>query len=308
MDTAAPAIFLLARLLLMTDTGTELLSEHRARLPHGATGLVREEPGIEGLPGAVHVLLSPSRVSGQADLEPTDPGGEPAGPSLRVGLEVRLWDSAADAAAGRRPREINIESAEIEEGGSALIQIAEDAVRGQRLILSLSAPVDGAPPRAPPVGPFPAPGRIGFSIEAYRGTASARELLEKHLLMTLERSPVSWESRWQIPIPRADGKGLAYRDEGVTLRLLPLVTDSGWITVEAELSALLYARGESEPLRLSSTVSRTIALGIPFEISLALPGEEGGEGGGDDRADDATSADRERPSIIVEVTPYRPGS
>jgi hypothetical protein len=77
------------------------------------------------------------------------------------------------------------------------------------------------------------------------------------------------------------------------------VTRSGWISVDASLSALLYSEGEAEPLRLSSSATRTVPLGIPFEVSLDLPAEPGG-------IDSPDGPPPARSSFIVEVTPYRP--
>lgn len=292
MSSAAAAVYLLARLLLMSDDGTELLSEHRAMVPTGGTGLVRESLERDGFPGEIHIYLSP-RAAPDAGA---DTGERP---SLRVDLRVALWERAAEAAAGRSPRETSQETLEISPGGSALVQLAEDAPRGRRLMLSLSSPPEprGAARPAPALPPQPGP--IGFRIEAYRGIRGARELLEQHLLLTVERRPVTWESRWKQPIAGSEGQGVAYRDEGLTLRLLPVITRSGWISVEARLSAVLYATDLAEPLTPSSQVTRTVPLGIPFEISLDLPPERGGDGGGQGDAE-------ESPSIVIQVTPYRP--
>ncbi len=303
MNAAAANVFLLARILLMSADGTALLSEHRALVPEGGTGLLMENLDLEGLPGSVQIQMSPAKILEAPAPEGSAGAQEPAAideAPVRVSLRVDLWESAADAAAGRPPSETNLESLDLTPGISGLTQLAEDPGRGRRLVLSLSwlLEPDTAPPRPEPIPAQPA--RIDFRLEVYRGTEKARELLESHHLMALERTPVTWETRWKRPLPRDDGRGLAYRDEGLTLRLLPVLTRAGWISVEASLSALLYSEGDAEPLRLSSSATRTGPLGIPFEISLDLPAEGGGV------APEAAGP-AGRSSFIVEVTPYRPG-
>lgn len=302
MNAAAANVFLLARILMMSADGTTLLSEHRALVPEGGTGILMENLDIEGFPGSVQIQMSPAKILEAPVPEGSAGAQEPAGTEapVRVGLRVDLWESAADAAAGRAPRETNLESLDLLPGISGLMQLAEDTGRGRRLVLSLSWLLE--PDTAPLVPePIPAqPARINFRLEVYRGADKARELLESHHLMGLERNPVTWETRWKRPLPRDDGQGLAYRDEGLTLRLLPVLTRSGWISVEASISALLYSEGDAEPLRLSSSATRTVPLGIPFEVSLDLPAEGGG-------VEPEGAEPPMRSSFIVEVTPYRPG-
>jgi hypothetical protein len=300
MDTVAPAIFLLVRLLLMSPEGTELLSEHRARVPRGGTGLVRETLSLPGMPGAVHVYLKPGppAPAGSAGTSPPE-GDAPAG--LPVALRVELWEHASEALTGTRPLETNEEAVVLTSGGSALVQVAEDPLSDLRLVLSLSSPPEPVVINVPGPEPPAAPGRIAFRVEASRSTPGLREILETHQLMTLERSPISWESRWRNPVPRESGERPVYREERFSLRMLPIVTDSGWISVEAVLSVTLYPPDEDEPLNLSSRVTRTVPMGIPFEISLDLPPDiSEADGSGDGGAEEPVS-------IVLEITPYRPG-
>ena len=166
-------------------------------------------------------------------------------------------------------------------------------------MLSLSSPAEPPPPVAPPSVTAHPPRPIAFRVIAYRGAPDARTLIEQHNLLTLEGRPVTWESRWKKPIPREDGRGIRFRDEGLSLEILPIVTDSGWVSVEAVLSALVYPPGGKDPLKPSSSVTRTVTMGVPFEITLPLPAAAT-----EDPAGGASSAPPQ--SLIVEIVPYRP--
>ena len=73
--------------------------------------------------------------------------------------------------------------------------------------------------------------------------------------------------------------------------------------MQAELSALLYVEGGAEPLNPSTRATRTLPMGIPFEIALVIPEAGTRPPGEGDREGDE---DPDRQSIIVEITPYRP--
>ena len=94
MESLGPAILILARLIVMGPDGTHLLSEHRASIPAGATGLLKE---------TLHELNFPSTLA--LHVTPKTPTtSSPAGPEI-VGqvllLRVELWSDAGAEAAGK---------------------------------------------------------------------------------------------------------------------------------------------------------------------------------------------------------------
>lgn len=288
MKEASAVVFLVARLLIFGPEGTQTVSEHRAHVPLGATGLLTDSLDEPGLPGTVALYLTPA-------LGVPDAEGEP--PPVEVSVRSDLWTHAAEARNGGPPDERNSDHLLLG-AGSKLLQIAESAVTGRRLMLSLSAPVDQPPaplPNAVPKNPV----QVSFVVEAYRSEGTEREMLSGQTLRTLEGSPVAWEYGWKKP---ADVTGRpVYVDESVTLTLTPLSRSEGWISVEARLEARVQQAGGGEPVQIVSTATRTVALGVPFEISLATPAAE-------PRPSSETEPDKEPEpvSLLVQITPYLP--
>jgi hypothetical protein len=86
--------------------------------------------------------------------------------------------------------------------------------------------------------------------------------------------------------------------EELSLTLLPHLPRDGWMTVQATLAArLLPAAGSTDPVLLDSTASRTLPIGVPFEVSVTAPGAEGREQEGA-----ATAGE----TYVVQITPYVP--
>jgi hypothetical protein len=257
MRAAGAAIFLVARLLVMGPEGTETLSEHKAHIMPGATGLIKESIRDPEFPATVHLYLTPSR-SGSSDSEP----------AIDVAIRSELWSAAGSARAGVPPDERNHDQMSIS-GGSALVQIAVNSESRRRLVLSISAPAKAAPAiLAPKPASNPVP--VIFDVQLFRTQESLREPVSTQRLRTLEGRAVSWKNSWRRPV-NAPGERLAYVNEGVTLTLKPLQVSDGWVSIEATVTAQVIQDEVSgaRPRDISSTTSRTMTYGIPFELSLA---------------------------------------
>jgi hypothetical protein len=290
MDPAL--VVLVAKLLLMGPEGTRPLAEHRARIPAGSTGLLLKTLQEPGLPGALRLLVTPAGGAGSEAG-----GGERP---FALTLRVEIWAEEAIWKAGRPPDEVNVEAVTVPSGGSALVQIAEDARGERRLMLSLAAPADDAEPPAalaPPRRPARPPREVALRVESFKVDGGGRLLLERQILRTVEGSPVSWETIRRgpgTPGPRGGGSG----EERLRLTVRPAALTDGWITLEARLEAFLHGPGgggAAEPA--ASSVRRTVALGIPAEIEVEIPSPSAGDGGG---------PRMER--FVVEVTPYLPAA
>jgi len=295
MKEASAVVFLVARLLILGSEGTQTLSEHHARVPLGGTGVLTDSLDEAGLPGALALYLTPS-------LGVPDEEGAPA--PVEVSVRSDLWTHAAEARHGGPPDERNTDHVVLG-SGSSLLQIAESGVTGRRLMLSLSAPSDHAPPPAAPSAPRNAT-QISFVVEAYKSTGTERELLGEQTLRALEGSPVVWEYGWKKPAEVA-GRPL-YVDEGVTLTLTPLSRSEGWISVEARLVARVQESEGAEPVDRVSTATRTVALGIPFEISVETPSAQPAAPETDGEGPESTAGKKSADpvSFLVQITPYLP--
>src|SRR6266850_905118 len=187
MESLGPALLLLARLIVMGPEGTHALSEHRARIPAGATGLLKETLHEPNFPGslALHVTSKSQTARGRSVEE--------AKGAILI-LRVELWSDSRSEAAGRPPDEIDTETVELEPGVSRLVQIAEDAETGRRLFVSLrtlSAEEDKPAAQSPEASSDTR--EVAFRVDAYRDRGGARELLSTHVLRTLVGLPVSCE-------------------------------------------------------------------------------------------------------------------
>lgn len=290
MEPTGPTLLLLARLLILGADGTHALSEHRARIPAGATGLLRETLHETNLPGAVALHVTP-----RPRPDPSPSVTEPQG--IFLSLREELWGDARAEAAGRPADEINSETVELIAGASTLVQLAEDAAAGRRLILSLrmlpaeaEEPAFPAPPSAREVR------EVAFRVDAYRDVAGARDLLSTHLLRTLEGLPVSCQSSWRALRAAGDGSP-GPPEEVLSLTLRPLSHQEGWISVEAALIArLLPPPGGTEPILLNTTATRTVAMGLPFEFALPLPPGSAAN----------VSPPTPGETFVVQITPYVP--
>jgi hypothetical protein len=295
VSAAAAVLVLVARLLIMGPEGTHMVSEHRARIPAGATGLLRETLHEEDLPGAVVLYLTPT-------LTPTPgaPEGGAAGEGGSVTLTLRseLWTDPAGAQSGTPPDELNIEAVGLSGSGTALVQLAESAATGRRLVLSLSTAAEEERGSAVRIDPKSPPEPVWFQVEAFRSSRGARELVGQRILKTLEGRPVSFELSWKRPHFAPDALYPTYLEEGLKLTIRPYHPPSGgWMTVEARLDAsVVPTRFGGEPISLNAASHRTVTLGIPFEISLEVPPPE--------IPDEDAEAPKE--AIIVQITPILP--
>jgi hypothetical protein len=287
MDALTPAVILVARLLMMGPEGTSLLSEQRAGVPAGATGLLRETPGQPGLPGSLQIYMTP--------LPLPAPGAGDAGPApLRVRLRSEIWSDPRGIGSGRPADEINMEDLTLQPGNAALVQLAEDAEGGRRLMLSLAlAPPDATVPDLP--ARLSSPQEISMVVEAYRDRGGARELLERQVLRTLAGREVTWQTSWKRDVAPEGGGAVVHREEGLKLVVKPMAPEGGWISLEAVLEAtVLPDSGDGEPRTIRSSVARSVTAGIPIELSLATS------------AADSPPAGKEAPrdSYLVVITPY----
>jgi hypothetical protein len=140
------------------------------------------------------------------------------------------------------------------------------------------------------------PKEVAFRIDAYRDKDGLRELLSTHLLRTLEGLPVSCQTSWK-GLPGARGSMAVVPEEEMSLTLRPLSPQGGWISVEASLTArLLPEVSGAEPVNLNATETRTVSLGLPFELSITVPGSK-----------ERKAAAGEAPeTYVVQITPYLP--
>ncbi len=275
----------------MGPEGTQTVSEHRARIPAGTTGLLRETLRERDLPGAVVLYLTPA---------PGASGGGSPGEEEPITLTLRseLWMDPAGAPSGAPPDELNIEAVELSGSGTALVQLAESAATGRRLLLSLAtagAEERGSGERFDPKAP---PEPVWFRVEAFRSGGEEREPVGQRMLKTLEGRPVSFGLSWKRPHIAPDARHPTYQEEGLKLTVRPHHPPSGgWMTVEVRLEASLASWDPGgEPISLSAESHRTVTLGIPFEISLEVPPPEVPD-------EDAKPA---REAIIVQITPILP--
>ncbi|MBI3450728.1 MAG: hypothetical protein HY049_17665 [Acidobacteria bacterium] len=296
MEATGTTILLLARLLLTGPDGMHALSEHRARIPLGATGLLRETVREPGLPGAFAVSVTPRerRAPGKDD---------PGVARISMSLRVELWADAAAESSGKAADEVNLEEVELEAGSSHLVQVAEDSAGDRRLLLSLRLL---RPDEETPAGaPLPSHLReVAFRVDAYREAGGIRELLSTHALRTLEGLPVSCQSSWTAP-REASASGPSRPEEEISLTLRPMTPQAGWISVDATFSArLLPLQDSKEPRLVDASFTRTVSLGIPFELSFPLrvvtpeddpnaPARPQGAGGD---------------AFVVQITPYLPAA
>jgi len=291
MEPVGPALVLLAKLLLMEPGGTRVLSEYRASIPTGGSGLIRDALHEERFPGAFSVSITPRAIETTAA---TDAGVQDAPKGWVLLLRSELWDEATRRSQGRPPDETNVETVELSPGVSRLVQLAEDLETSRRLVLSLNTPSPDEV-RAPAAAEI-APREIAFRVDAFRDRAGVRDLVSTHILRTLTGRPVSCESsRREVGPGSQDGKAPS---EDLLLTLVPGSPQGGWITVEADLSAKLLPAAEGgEPQLLNSKASRTVSLGLPFEVSVAVPPSQGAP------PQDGPA----RPeSYVVQITPYIP--
>jgi hypothetical protein len=289
MESLGPALLLLARLIVMGPEGTHLISEYRARIPTGSAGLIKESLHEPNFPSSLAIHVTPSNPSLLSHP------GEETGKTLLV-LKVELWSDAGAERAGRPADEIDTETVELEAEVSRLVQIAEDAGAGRRLLLSLrTLSADDEPSVAAVPVPRSNPREVSFRVDAYRDRGGARELLSTHALRTLEGLPVSCQSSWKA-LAASGAIAPGPPDEELSLTLRPMLPQDGWISVEAALTARLLPRGVgTEPVLLNSSATRTVALGLPFEISVEVPGSS-----------DSSSSPQEQPKeiFVVQITPY----
>ena len=223
MKAAGAAVFLVVRLLVLGPEGTVTLSEHRAHLLPGATGLIKENIQDSDFPATVHLYLTPSYPN---------PGIE--GPPIDVAIRSELWSKPGGARAGAPPDERNQDQMTIS-GGSGLVQIAVNSETGRRLVLSISAPAEEAPPPLLPM-PVANPVPVTFDVQLFRTQENVRNLISTRRLRTLEGRSVSWKNSLRRSISQP-GERPVYVSEGVTLTLTPLVVSHGWISVEAKVTA-----------------------------------------------------------------------
>ena len=262
MDATGTTIFLLARLLLAGPGGMHALSEHRAHIPIGATGLLRETMHEPGMPGSLAVSVTPRQraATGKEDPEAV---------RTSLSLRVELWTEAAAQLSGKAADEVNLEEVEIENGTTRLVQIAEDAGTERRLLLSLR--LLGPDEETSAGVPVPSHLReVAFRVDAYRESEGVRELLSTHALRTIEGMPVSCQSSWSGPKEVSSG-GSDHPEEEISLTLRPMAPQGGWISVEATFSARLLPLPDSKaPRVVDASFTRTVSLGIPFELSFPL--------------------------------------
>lgn len=280
MDAAAPIILLVAKLLILEPSGTRTLSEHTARIPAGASGLLREEIHEAGFPGVVHLLLKPGLVA-SASAE--------AGDSFHLSMRSDLWASLEDEREGRAPDESNTDDALIAAGTSGLVQIAESRAGDRRLVVSLKPSILDPAADVRPILPSPpaTPEPIALRVDLYRDSGGARELLTTSVLKTVDGYAVSFHSelRRAAPAsprragasaaPSAEAQREGKIDEGLTLTLRPTLASPGWVTVEARVEGAYPASGGADPIPFETTAVRLVPLGIPFEVSVPPSGAPG---------------------------------
>lgn len=289
MDVTAAAVLLAARILVLEPDGTRLVSEHRAGIPPGATGLIKETLHEPGFPSTIHVYITP--VIGQAASRE---GETP--PPLQLRIRAEIWADARAAQSGSRPDEVNLEDVEIPPAGSALTQLAEDESADRRLLLSLSVAqeADRKPSALPPASVRP-PREVALRVETFRDQGGVRDLADQRLLMTLEGKPVAWElTRRNVPPAAADLKEAA--EAGVSLSLTPVSVEAGWISVEVSFRIrLLPVPPATQPESSESKTLRKVPLGIPFEVALPSPAARSAAEGGE-----------KAETYVVVVTPFLP--
>lgn len=299
MSTAAAAVILVARLLLLGSEGTETLSEHRARIPEGGTGLIRETLRIQGLPGGMNLYLSPQPQASPA-------GTDPEPPPLTVQLRAELWSDQDGARSGRPPDEVNIEEIPFNIGGKALVQVAEDPGTGNRLMLSLAeVQKEPAGPALPPPPEAVAPNPVWVRTEVYREQGGVRELVARNILRTLENREVSKEVGISRPIPGSPGEPPRLAQEWIRITVKPGTLSQGWMTVHARIEARALPSGEDgdEAMELSAESTRTTPPGVPFVLEMPLPRWPEGD-------DPESEEERNNPeeAIVVEITPFMPSA
>jgi len=290
MDALTSVVVLVARLFILEPEGTRPVAEHRATIPSGVTGILRETMHEVNLPAAIALHLTPkpsaAKKPGQAEAS-----------SCFVSLRSELWANAASAAAGAAPDEVNTEALEIPAAGSVLVQIAEDAAGARRLMLSLRIAPPGEEARASALpAPPSSPIEVAFRVDAYSDRGGIRDLLATHVLRTLAGLPVSCHSSYRMPAVGA-AAGADVPQEEVTLTLRPSRPADGWINVEAALSATIApGSGGDPPASRGTETTRLVPLGIPFEISLSIP----------TAARPPLDSAQTRETYVVQVTPYLP--
>jgi hypothetical protein len=287
MDATAAAILLAARILVLGPDGTRLVSEHKAGIPPGATGLIRETLHEPGFPSAIHAYITPLKP------ETSLSGNETPAP-LRLRIRAEIWADARASESGSRPDEVNLEDVEIPPSGSALIQLSEDLNADRRLLLTLSvAPEPDRQPAVPPAISARPPREVALRVETFRDQGGARDLADQRLLMTLEGKAVAWELSRRNVLPSTGPADPA--ETGVSLALTPVSVDGGWITVEVGFRVRLRpVPPATEPLSSESKTLRKVPLGIPFEVALPSPSSRNPEG-------------EEKPeTYVVVVTPFLP--
>jgi hypothetical protein len=280
----ASRVLVVARTLVMDALGTRTVDTDRARIPPGSRGLLIKKVPYAGPPLSFRLSVlagEPQEAGIPLTLATEVWSGEPAGPG-----------SGEQAA---RREEATVLSAE----GSYLLELDHDPRSGRRIVLSLTARLEGPQDEEIPFPLTPAGPAVRFLLEVIREEAGRADPPDQRVLSSFAGQAITYSSEVRLPSRPGAPAGTAERTAGLSVILEAEQVQGELVSVRVDLSGAEFTdtgRTRLEPFHQEAI--HTVPSGTSFDVSVSIPSAPPGASA------PAGVADSLPVRYLVRVTPF----